>query len=79
MPDENLLLQCHPFTNKRMAADLAAIADFDPLLDFHKSSNLYVVAYLATVEIDESVSTHVPAQLNVRRDLLTVLVLHNPA
>ena len=60
-----------------MAADLAAVADLRPFLDFHERADLHIVANLAPVKIYEAIGPNPLAELYVRRNLSTFVVLHS--
>ena len=64
--DENLVFQSYPFTNEGVAGDFAAVSNFNPFLNLHERSNLYVIPDLTTVKIDEIVKPDISAQLHVR-------------
>ena len=65
MADKNLIFQGHPFTNKGMTGNFAAVPNFDPFLNLHKRSNLHIVPDLATVKIDKVVKPDIFAQLHI--------------
>src|SRR6516162_3945259 len=66
MSDEDLILDGHTLAHEGVARDLAALADRRVFLDFDERPDLCLVAYLATVEIDELRQLHVLPQLHVR-------------
>src|SRR5437899_3972647 len=73
MADEDFLLQCHAFTDKAVAGNLAAAPDFRALLNFHERANLYLVADLTAIKVGEPIKPHALAQLYVRCDSLEKL------
>jgi len=65
MPDENPGFDCHPFTNERMAADLAVSADLGAFLDFDERSDSGLVSNLATIKINKAVNADVLPELYI--------------
>src|SRR6266478_84031 len=59
-------------TDERVAANLAAVADFCPFLDFNERAYFGFVADLATVKVHESPNLHVATQLHIGRDSLVI-------
>src|ERR1700733_13709866 len=49
MPDENLVLDGDPFTDKRVAGDLASLTDLGVLLNLYERPDLGLVTNLAAV------------------------------
>jgi hypothetical protein len=74
VPDENLIFQRHTFTDECVARNLAAVANLGTLLDFHKGSNLHIIADFTTVKIGEIVNPDIFTQLDVRGDPLKFLL-----
>jgi hypothetical protein len=53
-----------------MTGNLAAVADFGTLLDFHEGANFHFITDFATVKIRERVNANSLAQLDVGRNSL---------
>ena len=66
MPDENAGFDGDTFTDKGVAADFATISNLCALLDFHKRTELCLVANFATIEVYKGVNPNVSAELHVR-------------
>ena len=65
VPNKNIILQSHPFTNKGMTGNFAAVPNLDPFLNLHKRSNLHIVPNLTSVKIDEIVKPDIFAQFHI--------------
>src|SRR6266404_822506 len=68
MPNEHLVLDGDPLADERVTLDLAARADFSPLLNLDECPNRRLIADFTPVEVDEGMETYVLAQLDVRGD-----------
>src|SRR3954469_19729448 len=68
MTDENTVFNCHPFTNERMTGYLAVPSNRRILLDLNKRADFRVIAYTATVKVDEVREFHVFPQYNAGRN-----------
>ena len=65
MSNKDFVLQRNAFAEKRMAADFAAPANLDALLDFHKGADFDLIADFTPVEIGKAKYTHVPAEFYI--------------
>src|SRR5258708_17544471 len=76
--DEHPGLDRDALTEERVAANLATVADFCPLLDLNERPYFGFVADLAAVKVHESPNLHVATQLHIGRDSLVIrsLVVH---
>jgi hypothetical protein len=65
MTYKDLVFQSHPFTNKGMTGDFAAVPNLDPFLNLYKRSNLHVVPDLAAIQVDKVMKPDIFAQLHI--------------
>ena len=72
--DEDPFFECHPFANKSVTRNFAAIPDFGALLDFDKSADFYVVSNFTTIQVDKPMEANVSTQLDIRSNPLERLL-----
>jgi hypothetical protein len=65
VPDKDTVLDIYPFANEGMARYLAVLSNSSVFLNFNEGSHLRVVAYLATISVNEAEYFHVRADSHI--------------